>query len=188
MLNQDLQNSRVDLITVKVPNWHQRQLKNIGLATDPNDAVCLSQLQDAIASIKPSGPTTVKKTSVTNNITETGGGSSTYGNYNDVTPSSGSAAISLASQPDWTTFEVLANASTITIANPTGGSTGQHFTIVCKQSSSGGNTFLFGSNYSGVSDQTWLNNNASKYMAISFVIRPDGKAMAIGVPYADETY
>lgn len=44
MSNQNLQNSRVDLLSVRTPNMGGRQIKNAGDATDAQDFVTLGQL------------------------------------------------------------------------------------------------------------------------------------------------
>lgn len=139
----------------------------------------------------PPQPSNTSASGGTTNIFVSGGGSGPsggFGNYNIVTPSGGSAAIALASQPNWTTFEVTANASSIAISNPSGGTTAQCFIVVLRQDSSGGESFTWGSAYHGMADQGWESSNASTYAAVGFQIRPDGNAMALWLIYADELY
>lgn len=152
---------------------------------------------DFIYSPRGSGPSSVSEqiTNVSQSVSIAtgggggGGGGGTYPSYLSVTPSSGAASFSLSGVPEGSTFEILANASTISINPPTGGTSGQHFWVVLLQGSSGGTTFSWtGGAWRGVSDQSWLDTTPSVDLAIEFVVRPDGNFMAVTGPYASEAY
>ena len=50
-MSSTFQNARVNSLAVQVPNLKGRQMKNLGNAVDPQDAVPLSQMQTAIAGV-----------------------------------------------------------------------------------------------------------------------------------------
>lgn len=50
MPNQTLQNAKTDMLSVRVGNQSGRQIKELGNATEPQDAVPLSQVQNLISS------------------------------------------------------------------------------------------------------------------------------------------
>jgi hypothetical protein len=62
-VSSTFQSARVNSLAVQVPNLKGRQMKNLGNATDPQDAVPLSQLQAAIAGLATSTGTAVAQVS-----------------------------------------------------------------------------------------------------------------------------
>lgn len=62
-MSSTFQSARVNSLAVQVPNLKGRQMKNLGNATDPQDAVPLSQLQAAIAGLATSTGTAVAQAS-----------------------------------------------------------------------------------------------------------------------------
>jgi len=114
------------------------------------------------------------------------------GTYTQITPSGTTATPSL-SGGSWSVTEVLLNnSSPITIQNVTGGSTCMFWVLVLKQDATGGRQVAFpasGSTYAGVTDQVGaLDQTASTYSVLVFVVRPDGKSMLLGVPISGEPY
>ena len=111
------------------------------------------------------------------------------GTYTQVTPGGGAAATPDLSGGNWSTIEVLLNAATITINDPTSGSTAMFWVLVLKQDTTGGRGFSFGSAYAGTADQVGaLDQTALTYSVLVFVVRPDGKSMLLGVPISGEPY
>lgn len=143
--------SRVSQLSTKVVDNHGRQHKNIGNATDPQDAVPLSQMQTAIAAVPTNSGT--NKTVYVNNGTTSG--------FQILTIASNDVAIDLKNGVGLKL--ILNQATQVTIQNPiwTGVGTispGTIITLAVLQDATGGRpTPVFPSGAGGFAPDVIMN-------------------------------